>query len=695
MYAPLGSFAVRFRFVLVAVLVALLAGGIALGHGVARHLSGGGFAVEGGDAEITTKLLEDRLGAYPADVVVLYAHPSWQVGDPAFDAELDRITRAARAHEGVGQVRAPVDLPALVSADRSEAAVIIGLTGSDEATKIEQYDALQPTLRETTLDTRVGGIIPSRQVAQDLARRDLIRAELIALPLAFALLLWLFRSVVASLVPVVIAAVSISIAMLVLRGLAMVTDVSIFAMNIVSFLGIGLAVDYSLFIVHRFREELQQSPDVTLALRSTASTAGRTVALSGFTVAVSLLGLLWFDVPALESIAVGGAVITVVTVLVAVVLLPALLAVLGRRIEAGRIGKPKPMTAADDSRWFAVANWVMRRSWLVAIGVTIVMLTIAAPARNLEVAPGDASVFPLRTEPRQVADALADPSRFATSQLFPVELVIEDPERSSVDAFVRDLEAIHGVEGVDRVPLEDMEYLRVRHVFSPSSAAGRDLVATIHDHVPPDLEVHATGPDAAGHELHEELLRAAPHAVLTITGIAFIALLVAFRSIALPLKAFLMNLLSVGAGYGALVFVFQQGHLDWLLGHDSPGALDPSIAAVVFAITFGLSLDYEVFILSRVKEEWEATGDNRLAVARGLARTGRLVTGAALLLVAVIVGFLAGEMVFIKQLGVGLGVAILLDATLVRALLVPATMDLLGNANWWVPGKRIGRRIEE
>jgi RND superfamily putative drug exporter len=337
----------------------------------------------------------------------------------------------------------------------------------------------------------------------------------------------------------------------------------------------------------------------------------------------------------------------------------------------------------------------MRRPWLVVVVVTGVMLTLASPARNLALEAGDASVFPLRTEPRQVADAITNPVRFDTSQLFAIEIVAEatEPSPDLGADLAHEIEALHGVEGVDRVVVDELAYLRVRHGFVPGGSGARDLVSEIHERVPLGLVVHATGIDATGHELHEHLRQVAPFALATILGVAFIALLVAFRSIVLPIKAFLMNLLSVGAGYGALVFVFQEGHLERLLGHDTPGALDPSIVAVIFAITFGLSLDYEVFILSRMKEEWEATGDNRLAVARGLARTGRLVTGAALLLVAVIVGFLAGEMVFIAELGVGLGVAILLDATLVRALLLPATMELLGSANWWFPGKRTRRHV--
>lgn len=692
MFERLGHFAVRFRFTLLGVLVAMLVAGVAIGTGVARDLHGGGFTVEGGDAEATEHMLEERLGLYPHDIVALYAHPSAKVGDPVFDAEIDRIVKALREHEGVGQVRGPHELGALVSSDRTEAAIVVGLVGDDDRTKLGHYAELEPTLRSTTLDTRVGGVIPSRQVAQDLARRDLIRAELVAGPLLFALLLWLFRSAVASLVPVVIAAVSISTAMLVLRGLAEVTDVSIFAMNIITFLGIGLAVDYSLFIVHRYREELHEGRSVPDALRITTGTAGRTVAFSGATVAVGLLGLLWFDVPVLESIAVGGTVITGITVLVAVVLLPAALAVLGRRIDAGRIGRRPVAKPLEQSRWFALVSAVMRHSSLVAVVVTLALLALASPTRRLELAPGDASVFPSRTEPRQVSDALTDPERFPTAELFAIELLVEGPPGPNLaKGFARELQALPGVIGVDRMVVGDVAYVRVRHEHAPMSAPARDLVAEILARAPPDLGVHAAGPDMAGLELHEELERAAPFAVATILGIAFVALLIAFRSIALPIKAFAMNLLSVGAGLGALVLVFQDGYLGALIGHDTPGSLDPSIVAVVFAITFGLSLDYEVFILSRVKEEWEATHDNHLAVAHGLARTGRLVTGAALLLVAVIVGFLAGEIVFIKELGVGLGVAILLDATLVRALLVPATMDLLGRANWWFPGRR--RRV--
>jgi trehalose monomycolate/heme transporter len=713
-FGRLGGWAGHNPRVLVGALLLLIAVSIAVGRGVVGQLASGGFAVEGGEPAQAAARLRAHWGVRSPDYVVAYQHPQWSVDEPDFQAALGAVFVRLREMPGVEEVRAPlVPGTPLRSADGRTALLVLSLAETDERRALRYHDEVLAVLRDTPLTAMVGGNLAAHATAQEVSRRDLVRAELVALPLVFGLLLWLFRSVVAACVPLVIGFASIEAAMLVLRGLAAVTDVSLFAMNVVTFLGLGLAVDYSLFIVLRFREELHRTGDVDESLRRTTATAGRTVVVSGIAVAASLLGLLWFRIPVLRSIAIGGTSITVVTVLVTVVFLPAILALLGRRIDAGRIGagrigRRRAAVAGaqreEDVRnhWYRLALAVMRRPVLVAVAVTAALLVVAAPVRRLAVEPGDARMFPGWTEVRQVADLLEDPQAFAPGELAPVDVVVERDATAAGDpvaSLAATLRARPEVTRVDVVPAADGRHahLRVVHALSPTGDASRALVLALRDTARAQGGVRAWvgGRAAATADIHAEIERAAPWALLTIAAITFVVLLLAFGSVVLPLEALVLNALSVLAAYGALVWVFQDGRLEGLLRYESPGVLEPSVLAVTFAVTFGLSMDYEMFLLSRVREEYLVSGDPRQSVAVGLGRTGRLITGAAAVLVAVVVGFVAGEIVFIKELGVGLGVAVLVDATVVRALLVPAFMGILGHHNWWAPAflARLADRI--
>lgn len=677
---------------LVATLLLVLATSLVLGRGVVGRLASGGFAVEDGEPTEAAARLDAQWGVRSPDYVVAYQHPEWVVDDPEFQAALAAVVGRVQALPSVEQVQAPLrpGTP-LCSLDGRTALVLLSLAEHDERAALRHHEEVTAALRDTVLHAEVGGNLAAHATAQEVSRRDLVRAELVALPLVFGLLLWLFRSLVAACVPLVIGFVSIEVAMLVLRGLTMVTSVSLFAMNVVTFLGLGLAVDYSLFMVLRFREELARTGNVEESLRRTTATAGRTVLVSGLAVAASLLGLLWFRIPVLRSIAVGGTSIAVVTVVVTLVFLPAILAMLGRKIDAGRVGKPR----VDDegrNRWHDLAVAVMRRPVLVALAVTAVLLLMAAPVRRMVVEPGDARLFPADTEVRRVADLVEDPSAFAAGELSPIDVVVSQAEPGRGEpaaALAATLGALPEVVRVDVIPAADGQhaYLRVLHHLPPTGEAARRLVDDVRAtaHAQPGLDAWVGGRAAATAAIHAEIEWAAPRALATIAAVTFVVLLLAFGSLVLPLEALVLNALSVLAAYGALVFVFQDGRFESILDYESPGALEPSVLAVTFAVTFGLSMDYEMFLLSRIREVYVATGDHARSVAVGLGHTGRLITGAAAVLVAVVVGFVAGQMVFIKELGVGLAVAVLVDATVVRALLVPAFMAILGRHNWWAP----------
>lgn len=718
--AGLGPWAGRYRRALILALLVIVAASIALGRGVVGHLASGGFSVTEGEAIVAAEQLETHLGVRAPDYVVAYRHPEWSVDDPRFQAELGAVVQRLLAMPEVEGVQAPLrpGTP-LRSQDGRVALVTVALAEDGGIAASQNHATITAALRDTPLEAEVGGNLAAHATAQEVSRHDLVRAELIALPLVFGLLLWLFRSAVAAFVPLVIGFASIEVAMLVLRGLVLVTDVSLFAMNVVTFLGLGLAVDYSLFMVLRFREELARTGDVDASLRRTTATAGRTVMVSGLAVAASLLGLFWFRIPVLRSIALGGTCITAVTVAVTLVFLPAILALLGRRIDAGRIGRRRggpagaPARAEGaENRWYDLAMAVMRHPVLVALGVTAILLVVAAPLRRLVIEPGDARLFPAWTEVRRVADLVESSQEFAAGELEPIEVVVALHDPISGDPVTELGGALGRLPDVSRVdvvlaPDGHHAYLRVVHGLPPTGEAARHLVQAVRSSVaarqvlrlpradsqqgltsgalPPGVEAWVGGRAAETAEIHAEIRRAAPRALVTIAAVTLVVLLLAFGSLVLPLQALVLNALSVCAAYGALVWIFQDGRLESLLGYESPGALEPSVLAVTFAVTFGLSMDYEMFLLSRIREEHVATGDHLRSVAVGLGRTGRLITGAAAVLVAVVVGFVAGQMVFIKELGLGLGVAVLVDATVVRALLVPALMAILGRHSWWAP----------
>jgi trehalose monomycolate/heme transporter len=693
-FGRLGAWAGRHRRTLLVVLVVLLGVSIAFGRGVVERLASGGFSVEDGESMQAAAQLEASFGVQRPDYVVAYTHPTWRVDDPELQVELAAMVTRLQARPEVAYVQAPLQPGSpLRSKDGGIALVVLSMAGDDEQAKLEHHAAIMEVLRDSPLVAEIGGNLAAHATAQEVSLDDLVRAELIALPLVFGLLLWLFRSVVAAFVPLVIGGVSIEVAMLVLRGLTLVTDVSLFAMNVVTFLGLGLAVDYSLFMVLRFREELARTGDVDESLRRTTATAGRTVLISGLAVAASLLGLVWFRIPVLRSIALGGTCITVVTVVVALVFLPAILAALGRRIDAGRLGKARPDPQGTRGPWYPIACAVMRRPLLVGLAVTAGLLVMASPTRRLLVEPGDARLFPAWTEVRRVADLVEDDAAFAVGELDPIDVVVALPDRDPrepVTVLAAELADLAGVVRVDAIPAPDglHAYLRVVHDLPPTGAAAQRLVEQIRSttgaHA--DLAAWVGGRAAAIVEILDEITAAAPLALATIAAVTFIVLLLAFGSVVLPLEALVLNALSVLTAYGALVFVFQDGRLESILGYESPGALEPSVLAVTFAVTFGLSMDYEMFLLSRIREEYLVSRDNAASVALGLGRTGGLITGAAAVLIAVVIGFVAGEMIFIKELGVGLAVAVLVDVTVVRALLVPAIMGILGRYNWWSPG---------
>jgi RND superfamily putative drug exporter len=513
------------------------------------------------------------------------------------------------------------------------------------------------------------------------SKADLTKAEALALPVLFLLMVFIFRSLLAALLPVLIGLMAIVGSLAGLRLLTLATEVSIFAVNVVTLLGLGLAIDYSLFMVSRYREELAQGHEVPEALRRTMLTAGRTIAVSAVTVALALASLLVFPQVFLRSIGFGGIAAVVLAAVFSLTVMAAMLAVLGQRLR----GK-KPAKQGDSGMWSRVARAVMRRPVLVGMAVIAVLVVMGLPFLRISYGWLDTRVLPESSSSRQVQQVLED--QFPASVTRPIEAIIARPgDKEAVANYVTALKGLDGVDGVVVTGMSDAAArVTVSFAAEPISPEGRQLVEAVRAVPAPGGEV-LVGGDAAGFaDLMDMLEQRLPWMALLVVLTTFVLLFLAFGSLILPIKAIIMNVLSLSAAFGAVVWIFQDGRLTGLLSFTSTGNIDVVQPILILAVAFGLSMDYEVFLLSRIREQYDLTGDNTEAVAVGLQRTGRIITSAALLLVVVILSFATSQVLVVKIIGIGLAIAIIVDATIVRALLMPATMRLLGRLNWWVPG---------
>jgi uncharacterized membrane protein YdfJ with MMPL/SSD domain len=522
---------------------------------------------------------------------------------------------------------------------------------------------------------------------------DIAKAEGFSMPVLLILLLVIFGSLAAASLPVAIGGLAILGSLTVLRLLTMATTVSIYSVNITTILGLGLAIDYGLFMVTRFREELHRQPTVEQAVGRTVATAGRTVAVSGVTVAVALTSLMLFPEDFLRSMGYGGVATVAVDMLAALTVLPALLAVLGPRVNALRIRrslqypiKGGPAVPETSGAWYRLANSVMRRPAVYASVIVIVLLALGAPFLRISWGGTDATTLPAASTVRQVSEALD--SQFPANSTDPIEaLVTGVTSPAQLTAYLHRVEAIPGVTEAQVTAVRGTS-ARADIGYQPPtvSSAARQIVTRIRDITPPPGTAVLVGGTTAG--LVDELASLGatlPWMALLVGLSTFVLLFLAFGSLVLPLKAIVMNVLSLSATLGVIVWIFQWGHLSGLLQFTPTGSIDPTMPILMLAIIFGLSMDYEVFLLSRIRERYDQTGDNTASVAAGLQRTGGLITSLALLLIIVVGAFSASGITFIKLTGVGMIVALLVDATIIRVLLVPATMRLLGRANWWAP----------
>jgi len=593
--------------------------------------------------------------------------------------------------EDLGRIDGVAGVGSLVSDDGDATAIGVELDPGLEGDRFDTaVETVTTALRAIDApEVRVGGELLLDQEVSELAERDAQRAEMLSLPVALVVMAVVFGGVLAAGLPLGIAFGGIGATALGLTALASLTDVPVYAMNVALMLGLGLGIDYGLLMLSRFKEERGTGLDVPTAVHRTVVTAGRTVVFSACTVAVALTGLLVFDVATIRLLAVAGIAVVLACMAAALTLLPALLARFGHRIRPGT-------PSGADGAFARIARVIQRRAVPVVAVVGVGLVVLAVPFAGARFDDTGVRSLPRSSETRQVAEAVD--ARFTTVTAEPLDVVADAaPTDPATEAWLGEIRTLPGVvaatvnEDASRPDVTVVEM----HAAGPSNGPGAQRLVTTVRGLDAPFPVAVGGDPAEIVDLRHAVASGLPRAIGIIVVATFALLFLMTGSVVIPAKAIVMNVLSLGATFGALVWVFQDGHLAGLLGFDPPGALDLFMPVIVFVFAFGLSMDYEVFLLSRIREVWEATGDNDRAVAEGLQRSGRIITSAGLLIVIVFAGFAAGEIVALKQLGLGLALAVIVDVTVVRSLLVPATMKLMGRCNWWAPAPlaRLHRRI--
>jgi putative drug exporter of the RND superfamily len=678
MFATIGRFAHRRRRLILVAWLLLVVTGFTVGGGVTDKLSNKMDGAEGTESGEVHDLLEELRTHGSQVVAVVDGTP---VDDERLRSEVQQASADIRQIDGVTAVfdRYDTGMPALTASD-GQASLLVAMLDRHAGHGHEVAAAVRERMKAIDApEVKVGGAALIDEEFKEAIERDLAKGESMALPVAFVAMIVIFGGVVAAGLPLLIAVASVAVMLLVLTGIANFTDVSAYALNVVFMFGIGLGIDYGLLVVSRLREEKAAGLDVAAAVERTVATAGRTVAFSAMTVAVALSGLLAFGSPVFRSFAYAGGGVVIVSMIASLTLLPALLSVSWRRIKPARIRDN------DTGFFYRLASLVQRRALPVAGVVAVLLLAVGAPFLGARFENGDARYLPRNSEARSVAMTLADrfPSKGADPIVVIAEVDRDDPRLGAYVEQVTNLDGVAGVSAWDDSPAGTSVIEIVPEGPSQGDTAV-GLVETLRED-DPGFDTRVGGTAALLVDTKASIGSQLPIAFAIIVAATFVLLFLMTGSVIVPAKAIVMNVLSLGATFGGLVWVFQEGHLSGLLGFDPVGSLDLFMPVLIFIFAFGLSMDYEVFLLARIKEAYDETGDNDEAVRLGLQRSGRIVTSAALLIVVVFAGFASGEVLGIKQLGFGLALAVIVDATIVRSVLVPATMRLLGDRNWWAP----------
>lgn len=737
MFYHLGRIAARYRWLIVGLWMVAVAVALPFAPQASDVLQSGGFISPDAESQRAVDLLTQKLDVKPTVVQIIFTSSVYSADDPRFAQEAEQALAGLRSWSEVASITSFTDSPRQISLDRHSAYIDVALNIDSDAAPRLLPELRQRLGKVPDLQASVGGGPVFYADIQAVSERDLRRAELLAFPFAIVALLLVFRSVVAAVLPALVGGAAVSVTLAMIFGLGHVTALSIFVLNITTLFGLGLGVDYSLFMVSRFREELARGREVEEAVALTVATAGRAVTFSGLTVSIGLLGLVLFPINMLRSVGLGGVLVVAMAVMAAITLLPAALSILGTRVNAfpvrlPRLWKDRQPLAEHHGFWYRLSHFVMHYPVRIFLPVLLVLVALGLPFLGVHFSSPDASILPKDVPSRQAYDLLA--TRFNARETTPIVLVVQtrgDVMTSTnireLYGYVRRIEADPRVARVDSIVSADPRFsldqyellylhpqlntdlylstlekytvsgntlvIQVVSKYNALDLRSQELAATIRN-TPPGhgMTMLVTGQSAANIDYVTSLYTAFPLAILVVSLVTYIVLFFFFRSVVLPLKAILMNTLSILASYGALVIIFQNGFLHQVLGFTPLGFVEASSPILLFCALFGLSMDYEVFLLSRVQEAFWQTGDNRQAVALGLERSGGIITSAAVIVIVVSACFATADMILVKALGLGMALAVALDASLVRGLLVPATMRLLGNLNWWLPFVGVQRR---
>ncbi len=725
MLAAWGRFVFRHRVAVLACCIVALAVG-ALG------LFRGGVLTTGTLADLESTKAADAAQAALGDlsgpaVIAMFRSDKLTTDDPDFYEAMGKSLAPLEHDPHVASVLSPVEAPArigdaLVSADKHAALAVVTMRGNITDAK-KAFPTLRDEIKPGPFRVAYTGEVKYRVDLDDTLHSDLLVAELVSLPLALFVLVFVFRSLVAATLPVVVGALSVLSAIACILQLSRFTDMPEYTLNVASLIGLGLAIDYSLFYTSRFREELANGASPERATEIAMSTAGHAVLGSGLAAAVGISGLLFFKHSYMSSIGVAGAIVVIFSVASALTLLPSVLALLGKRVDAGSFGSRKH---ADGSLWRKIVPRVMARPLVVLLPTLALVLVLGLPFLRLDTASAFVGVLPMKTEARATYErVLADfPAQSNNRILVVAKFPSADLSEARIHALrtLRDrIAALRGVVQVDSLfdfdptlPPEqadkilalppELRAIDVKTALEHLSGGGTHIMMAQTKGAPRTHEarqaVHAIrrdrsvgdgtllvgGLSAVDVDTNAFFAEHTPAAVAYVALLTYLILFLLFQSVVLPLKAVITNLLSIAASFGALVWIFQEGHLASLLQFE-PGPVEPTLPVLLFCVVFGLSMDYEVLLLSRIQEEYLASGDNARAVTEGLARSGRLITSAAAIMVSVFAAFSLASVVMMKAMGVGMAIAVTIDATIVRTLLVPAAMRLFGDFNWW-PSRR-------
>ena len=740
MFSRWGAFVYRFRRPIAVLSLLLAVGSIVLASKAAGELSSGGWLDKSSESAAVIDRLDASFSAGKSNFIALFRSPSGaDASSPEFQAAIAQSVAALKADPRVVGIVgfAETGDRRFISTDGRAAYDVVELNLTNDES-VDAVDSLRSEIAPAAgLTVSLTGYGPIGRDQTHQAEQDLQKAETISAPLALLILLAVFASVVAAGMPLIIAGLAIPTTLAAVFLVAQQVEMSIYVLNIATMLGLALAIDYSLFIVSRFREELGRGRTTAEAVEKAVATSGKAVAFSGFAVGVGLSGLLFMKSPALNSIGIGASLVVLSSVFYALTFLPALLGMLGPRVNAlsvrgllARLRIVNPDRPAGH-RWERIAHGVMARPIPIVAIVLLFLLAAGSPFLRVQQAVPGAEVLPAGLESRDTYVAIQ--TEFPRGEITPITILADvqgDPTSpANALALAKYAQAIEGLDGIDRVEgpytLRDpqsgaelspdqvsaiyslpagqrppaLQALLATYVHgstvrldavSPldaSSPAGTNLIPVVRSVSPgPGISAAVGGSAALGHDFLAAQAERIPWAVAMTLIASAIVLFLLFGSVVIPIKAVVMTLLSVSASFGALVWIFQEGNLSNVLNFQATGTTVAGNPVIMFSVIFGLSMDYEVLLLSRIQEAYRRTGDNRESVAEGLARTASVITGAALIMVVVFAAFALADVITIKSIGVGMAIAVLIDATIIRVLLVPATMRLLGNWNWWAPG---------